>query len=117
MTRSFRTGLLLLGVFSLVDVAGPLMTDGDNPPMSIALAGSVLGLASLVCLYLAWHGSSRAVLSLAALRLLSALTAVPAFFVADVPGAVRGLAGVIVLLNLVGIALVVGSRDAHVVQA
>jgi hypothetical protein len=117
MSRSFRTGLLLLGVFSLVDVAGPLMTDGDDPPMSIALAGSVLGLASLGCLYLAWHGSSSAVLPLAALRLLSALTAVPAFFVADVPAAVRALAGVIVLLNLAGIALVVGSRGGQAVRA
>jgi hypothetical protein len=117
MSRSFRTGLALLGVLSLVDVAGPLMTDGDNPPMSVALAGSVLGLASLVCLYFAWRGSRRAVLPLAALRLLSALTAVPAFFAADVPGAIRALAGVIVLLNLAGIALVVGARDAQPVQA
>jgi hypothetical protein len=117
VSRSFRTGLVLLGALSLVDVAGPLMTDGGNPPMSVALAGSVLGLASLVFLYLARCGSSRAVLPLAALRVLSALTAVPAFFVADVPSAIRALAGIIVLLNLVGIGLVVGARDGQPVQA
>jgi hypothetical protein len=117
MSRSFRTGLVLLTVLSLVDVAGPLMTDGDNPPMSIALAGSVLGVASLVCVLLARRGSGRSVLPLAGLRLLSALTAVPAFFAADVPGSIRGLAGVIVLLNIVGVALVVGSRNAESVQA
>jgi hypothetical protein len=48
---------------------------------------------------------------------LSALTAVPAFFVADVPSAIRALAGIIVLLNLVGIGLVVGARDGQPVQA
>jgi hypothetical protein len=117
MSRSFHTGVVLLGVLSLVDVAGPLMTDGDNPPMSVALAGSALGLASLVCVYFAWRGASRAVLPLAGLRLLSALTAVPAFFAAGVPGAIRGLAGVIVLLSIVGIALVVGSRNGEPVQA
>jgi hypothetical protein len=108
---------VLLGALSLVDVAGPLMTDGDHPPMSVALAGSALGVGSLVCLYLAWHGSRRAILPLAALRLISALTAAPAFFAADVPGAIRVLAGVIVLLTIVGIALVVGSHDAETVPA
>ena len=59
MSRSCRAGLVLLGVLSLVDVAGPLMTNGDNPPMSVALAGSVLGVASLICLYVSWRGSRR----------------------------------------------------------
>jgi hypothetical protein len=117
MSRSFRTGLVILGVLSLLDVAGPLMTNGDNPPMSIALIGSVLGLLSLVCVYLAWRGAGRAVLPLVGLRLLSALTAVPAFFVADVPAAIQALAGVIVLLTLVGVALVVGSRGRQPVSA
>jgi hypothetical protein len=85
--------------------------------MSVALAGSVLGVLSLVCLCLAWTGSRRAVLPLAALRLVSALTAAPAFFAADVPAAIRVLAGVVVLLTVVGIALVVGTRDAEPVQA
>jgi hypothetical protein len=93
------------------------MTDGDNPPMSIAIVGSALGVASLVCVVLAWRGSNRAVLPLAVLRLLSALTAVPAFFVSDVPPAIRGLAAVLVILTLVGVALVVGARARRVVPA
>lgn len=117
MSHSFRTGLVLLGVLSVLDLAGPLMTDGDNPPMWIAVLGSVLGVASLACVYLAWRGTGRAVLPLVGLRLFSALTAVPAFFVSDVPGGVRALAGVIVLLSLVGVALVVGSRDREPVMA
>jgi hypothetical protein len=115
MSRSYRSGLVILGVLSLLDVTGPLLTDGDNPPMSIALAGSALGLASLVCVALAWRGTTRAVLPLAGLRLLSALTAVPAFFAPDVPSAIRGLAAVLVLLTVVGVALVVGARERQVV--
>lgn len=117
MSRSFRSGLVILGVLSLVDVAGPLLTDGDNPPMSIALAGAVLGLASLVCVVLAWRGSARAVLPLVVLRLVSALTSIPAFFVSDVPAAIRALAAGLVILTVVGIALVVGARARRVVPA
>ena len=40
MTRSYRTGLVLLGVVSFLDVLGPLATDGEHPPMWIALIGS-----------------------------------------------------------------------------
>ena len=117
MSRSFRTGLVILGVLSLLDVAGPLMTDGENPPMSVALIGTALGLLSLVCIYLAWRGSARAVLPLVALRLLSALTALPAFFVADVPAAIQALAALIVLLTVVAVALVIGSRGRQPVTA
>lgn len=117
MSRSFRSGLVILGVLSLLDLVGPLMTNGDNPPMSVALVGSVLGAASLVCVYFAWRGSSRAVLPLTILRVLSALTAVPGLFVADVPAAIRVLAGLIVLLSIIGIALVAGSRGRQPVSA
>lgn len=117
MSRSFRAGLVVLGVLSLLDVAGPLMTDGDNPPMSVALVGAVLGVASLALVVLIWRGARRAVLPLIVLRLLSALSAAPAFFVGDVPGAIRGLAAAIVLLTLVGIAQVVGARDRQPVTA
>ncbi len=117
MSRSYRSGLVILGVLSLLDLAGPLLTDGDNPPMSIALVGSALGVASLVCVVLAWRGKTRAALPLAGLRLLSALTAVPAFFAPDVPAGIRALAAVLVLLTVMGVALVVGSRGRQVVTA
>lgn len=117
MSRSYRTGLVILGVLSLLDVAGPLMTDGDHPPMSVALIGCALGLVSLACLWPAWRGSTRAVLPLVVLRLLSALSAAPAFFVADVPGAIRVLAAAIVLVTLGAVAMVVGARPRQAVAA
>ncbi|MEV6417958.1 hypothetical protein [Kribbella sp. NPDC051718] len=105
MSRMFRTGLVLLGLLSVGDLAGPLLTDGEHPPMSIALIGSALGLASLVLVVFAWRGARRAVVPLIVLRVLSALSAVPAFFADGVPGAAVAVAGLLAVLTVVGIAL------------
>jgi hypothetical protein len=117
MSRSYRTGLVLLAVLSVADLAGPLTTDGDHPPMWVALVGAALGLASLACVVAAWRGSGRVVLPLVALRLVSAVTAVPAFFVDDVPAGVVALVVVFVVATLAGVALVSGSRGRQVVTA
>jgi hypothetical protein len=53
MTRLYRAGLIVLGLLSLVDLAGPLFTDGQHPPMVIALIGAGLGLISIVLVILA----------------------------------------------------------------
>jgi hypothetical protein len=106
MSRQLRTGLVLLGVLALFDLPGPAITDGEHPPMSIAIAGSVLGVASLACVLLAWRGSRVALVTLITLRLISALTAVPAFFVADLPMVAVVAAAGIVALTFVGVVLV-----------
>jgi hypothetical protein len=117
MTSRYRVALATLGVLSLVDVAGPLLTDGGHPPMSVALVGSAIGVASLACVLLAWRGAPRAVLPLVALRLVSAATALPAFFVADVSGVIRAFAAAFVLITLVAVATLVGHRDREAVAA
>jgi hypothetical protein len=76
MSRSYRAGLVILGVLSLIDVAGPLLTDGDHPPMSIALIGAALGVLSLAFVHYAWHGVRRAVLPLVVLRLIAGVAMV-----------------------------------------
>ena len=105
MSRTFRAGLVVLGLLSLADLAGPLLTDGEHPPMSVALIGSALGLVSLVLVVFAWRGARRAVVPLIVLRALSALSAVPAFFVGDVPAAALAAAGLVVALTALGVAL------------
>lgn len=105
MSRTFRAGLVVLGLLSLADLAGPLLTDGEHPPMSVALIGSALGLLSLVLVVFAWRGARRAVVPLIVLRVLSALGAVPAFFVGDVPAAAVAAAGLVVALTALGVAL------------
>ncbi|MEV8376589.1 hypothetical protein AB0P21_27845 [Kribbella sp. NPDC056861] len=101
----FRAGLVVLGLLSLGDLASPLLTDGEHPPMSIALIGSALGLVSLALVIAAWRGARRAVVPLLVLRVLSALSAVPAFFAGGVPAAAVVAAALTIALTAVGTAL------------
>jgi hypothetical protein len=118
MRRSYRIGLIVLAVLSVVDLLGPLLTDGTNPPMSIALIGAAIGLASLALILPAWRGSRRAMWCLVGLRLLSALSAVPAFFISDVPAAAVGVAAAMIVVTLLGVGLVVaGTRQIALVGA
>jgi hypothetical protein len=106
MSRSYRAGLLILGVLSLVDVFTPLITDGEHPPMFIALIGSALGLISIALVAVAWRGRRLAAIGLVVLRLLSALTAVPAFVVDGVPAIAMLMAGLGIGVTVVGCVLI-----------
>ena len=117
MKQSRSVGLGILGLLSLFDVAGPLLTDGDHPPMSVALVGAAIGLASLLLIGYAWRGVSRAIAPLLVLRVLSALTALPAFFVDDVPAGIQVLVTVICTLTVAGVWLVSRSAVPHPVPA
>jgi hypothetical protein len=99
-------GLWLLGFCSLLDIALLAGTDGDSPPWSVAIAGAVLGAVSLVLVVRALRGAG--VRWLIALRILSALSAVPAFVAGDVPVAAVAGAAAVVVLNVVGVLLVAG---------
>ncbi len=105
MTRVYRAGLIVLGLLSLVELSGPLTTDGQHPPMTIALIGAGLGLISIILVILAWRGRAAAAIALVVLRLLSALTAVPAFLEPGVPTGPMIAAGFGIGLTLVGVAL------------
>jgi hypothetical protein len=106
MARSYRTGLVVLAALSVLDLFGPLLTDGSHPPMAVAFAGAVVGLVCLVLVVPAWRRSRPALWALVGLRLLSAFTAVPAFFVAGVPAPAVGAAAGLIVLTLVGVVLV-----------
>jgi hypothetical protein len=118
MSTTYRAGLVLLGVISLGDLAAPLLTDGHTPPMSIALIGCALGLLSLVLVVLAWRGRVAAAIGLVVLRLLSALTAVPAFLEPGVPVVPMVLAGIAITVTLIGVGCVLaGLRRPALVGA
>lgn len=106
MSQLYRAGLVVLGVLSVGDLAAPLLTDGETPPMFIALIGAGLGLVSLVLIALAWRGRVAAAVGAVVLRLLSALTAVPAFLVDGVPTVPKVLAGIAITLTVLGTVLV-----------
>lgn len=113
-TPGRRVGLVILGLLSLGDIATIFLTDGDNPPYAIAALGVVLGLVSLVLVVQAFRDPSRSLRLLIGLRILSAVTALPAFFVSDVPAGAEAGAGAIVVLTAVGILLTARTRTAAV---
>ncbi|MBN9109251.1 MAG: hypothetical protein J0I34_10740 [Pseudonocardia sp.] len=104
--RVSRAGLVVLGLLSVVDVAGLATTDGEHPPWSVAILGAVLGVASLALLVPAWRGGRGATVALVVLRVVSAATAVPAFVLPDVPAPALVLAAVVVVATVVGSLLV-----------
>jgi hypothetical protein len=113
MSRPFRDGLVLLGVLSALDLAALLLTDGEHPPIAVSVADTLIGAASLALVVGGWHRLERPVV-LIALRLVSAATAVPAFFVAGVPGPARGAAAAVIVLTGVGVALVLSGAPRPV---
>jgi hypothetical protein len=118
MTRLYRAGLVVLGLLSLVSLASPLITDGQHPPMMIALIDAAVGLIGIILVILAWRGRLAAAIALIVVRLLSALTAVPAFLVPGVPTGPMIAAGFGIGLTVVGAALVLaGLRRPAVVSA
>lgn len=114
-TPTQRAGLLLLGLLSLGDVATIFLTDGSNPPYAVAGLDAALGA---VCIYLvvrALRDPAYPVRLLVGLRILSAVTALPAFVVSDVPAAAKAAAAAVVVLTTVGVLLT--SRDRTTVVA
>jgi hypothetical protein len=99
-------GLWLLGFCSLLDIATPALTDGESPPWSVAIVGAALGAVSLVLVVRALRGAG--VRLLIGLRILAALSAVPAFVAGDVPVVAVAGAAAVVVLNVVGVLLVAG---------
>ena len=105
-----RTGLVVLGLLSLADVATLPLTDGEHPPYPVAALATLLGIVSLMLVVQAFRDPSRPLRLLIGLRVLSALTALPAFFVDNVPAAAQAIAGAIVVLTAVGVLLVARGR-------
>lgn len=109
-SRMFGAGLVVLGLLSVADLLLPLLTDGEHPPMFIALIGAALGLVSLAAIPGARRGSKASLAGLLVVRVLSALSAAPAFSEAGVPPAAKTLAGAFIALTLVGVVLLLSGR-------
>jgi hypothetical protein len=109
-----RIGLSLFGLLSLGDIATIFLTDGDNPPYAVAAVAAVLGLVSLVLVVQALRDESRSLRLLISLRVLSAVTAIPAFFVSDVPAGAKVAAAASIVLTAVGVLLTARGRSMAV---
>jgi hypothetical protein len=92
--------------------AGITTISGDAVGTSIAVFDVVLAIGTIGSIPAAWRGATWALRTVAATRLLGALTAVPAFFVDVEPGMVIA-AAVTVVVAIVAVVLVLprGTRS------
>jgi hypothetical protein len=103
LTTKNKVGLALAGLLGLADLPSFLQStpDGETgPPQGILIIGSICGLVTIVAVILAWRSGSFAAIRVAAgARIVSVLTALPAFFV-DVPAFVKVLVTVFVIITI-----------------
>ena len=109
-----RVGLAIFGLLSLGDIATPALTDGETPPYAVAAVSALPGLASLVLAVQAFRDPSKPLRLLIGLRVLSAITALPAFFVSGVPAGAQAAAAGVLVLTAVGVLLAAGGRRVAV---
>lgn len=104
------TTTAIFAVLGLIDVAlvGAIGYD-DSPPLVVSLGVAALGLITLGALVPAHRGSRRALATVVVARVISALLAVPAFFL-DAPAWVMAVEGFVVVATVT--ALVMLRRDA-----
>jgi hypothetical protein len=109
LSKLNKAGLVLAFLLGLADIAAvffPPTPEGQvGPPDSILLLDSLLGLITVVAVVVAWRTTKRAAIRLTAgARILSMVTALPAFFV-EVPPGVKVLVGVFVLLTVASVVM------------
>ncbi len=102
-----KVGLAIAGVLGLFDCAALLTPypEEPGPPVGILVLDTILGVITVVAVVIGWRAARRSALRVAAgARILSAITALPAFFV-DVPAAVKLLVSVFVVVTVVAVVL------------
>jgi len=109
-SRAFTIGLgicVLLGLLDVVALAG--MGAKGAPPAIVGITGAVLGLITLAAAGLAWRGQRGGVTTVVVSRLLSALLAVPAFFVDEAPDWAQVIVAIAIALTILGVGLLFGA--------
>lgn len=111
-----KVGLVLAALLGLVDVPSVLNTtpDGEEgPPFAILVVSTICGIVTLIAVYLAWKRRNAGAVRVAAgARIVSMLTALPAFFV-DVSSAIKVLTAVFVVVSVVSVALMLSPASRH----
>jgi hypothetical protein len=103
-----KVGLVLAGLLGLLDVPSVLMPTPDGevgPPFGILVVGSICGIITVVAVVVAWTKANRGAIRVAAgARIVSILTALPAFFV-DVPWFIKVAVTVAVVVTVTSLVL------------
>jgi hypothetical protein len=107
-SRANKVGLVLAGILGLADLVGlffPTPPGEVGPPFAILVLDGILGVVTLVAVVAAWRTRRRALVRLAAgARILSMVTALPAFF-AGVPAFLVALVSLFVVLTVTTVVL------------
>jgi hypothetical protein len=107
-----KVGLVLAALLGLADIAGVFATPEpaageQGPPAAVLVAAGVLGLVTIAAVVWTWRTGNRVGSRvIAAARILSAVTALPAFFVEDVPAGLVAAAAAGVVVTVVTVWLV-----------
>jgi hypothetical protein len=106
-----KVGLVLAGLLGLADLSSPFLPTDESaeagPPMGVLVADAVLGLITIVAVIYTWRTANRVGARIVAgSRIISVLTAVPAFFVPGVPAAVVALVAAVVVVTIATVMLV-----------
>lgn len=103
-----KVGLVIAGLLGLSDLPAVLMPTPDGevgPPLGILILGSICGVITVIAVVIGWVKANRGAIRVAAgARIVSMLTALPAFFV-DVPPAIKILVTAAVILTVVSVVL------------
>jgi hypothetical protein len=111
VTTAHRVGLVLCGLLGLLDVLSIVITPApapgeEGPPFVVLVAGTVLGVITLVGVGVAWVTRSRVAARVtAASRVVSVLLGLPAFFVEGVPAGLVAASAVITVVTAVAVYL------------
>ena len=107
-TKLNKAGMIIAVLLAVLDLSAPFQPtpDGqDGPPYAILVIDAVLGLITVVAVVMAWRTGRRGPVRIAAgARIISLVTALPAFFV-DVPAGVQALVGLFAVLTIASVAL------------
>jgi hypothetical protein len=103
-TTGVTVGLVLAGLLGVSDIIGFAGAPSDGPPVAVLIADTVLGIITVVGVVLGWRGRRGGIIAVIVTRLLSALSAVPAFF-AGVPAPLVAMAAVGIAVTLIAVAL------------
>ena len=98
----------LLGLTDLTSLLGPQPAEGEaGPPMAVLIAGTILGLITVVAVVYVFRTASRTGSRIVAgSRILSMITALPAFFVEGVPAPLVAIVAIGVIVTLLTVWLV-----------
>lgn len=116
-----KIGFWLAVVLAVADVASTVLTPSppegqDGPPLEVLVFSGLMGVVTLVAAVVVLRSGSRAALRVMAVsRVLSALTALPAFFVPNVPPEFVAFGAATVVLTIVAVVLLMSRarQGAH----